>query len=99
MKLEALGTGGLLVHLLALGLGHHGCLPGLARLALGLICPRFGGGGAGLCPSIPPSAAHSGLLIPNPSATASANLLLNIVIFLTCHLPPVRALLLWTSRE
>ncbi|WP_439842994.1 hypothetical protein, partial [Aeromonas taiwanensis] len=47
--------------------------------------------------SIPPSAAHSGLLIPNPSATASANLLLCIVIFLTCHVSPVRALLLSTA--
>ena len=48
VELEPLGTGGLLVHLLALGLGHGGGLAGFARLALGLIGPRFGSGGARL---------------------------------------------------
>ena len=48
VELEALGPGGLLVHLLALGLGHHGRLAGFVCLALGLIGPRFGSGGARL---------------------------------------------------
>ena len=45
VELEALGPGSLLVHLLALGLGHGSGLAGFARLALGLIGPRFGSGG------------------------------------------------------